>query len=306
MYSKVRSINTFIAALIICLIPTTVSNADTEGVFVLDSELHTRGASKDGESAQKLVQMPNGDEIPQSRFFDDDLLREQYVEELKVAYRTQLEEMKTRGEPQMILDEHIRQILAPLLPEEPSDWNNNPEKGLHAGAICLIAAEFKSTVPFPLLANRFDFSTRETGRLKFTSPSAETARRRLGTNGPTTLRDYPLMYLAQVCGKDSSPFLKRIIESEEIPFETRLRAFAVLYGLDRTEAESIEPTFVSTLGARPKEALQKYLENPRVEPWKIPGVYSARYQAMLDKSEKFKERVEERRQQGTQSPANQE
>jgi len=54
-------------------------------------------------------------------------------------------------------------------------------------------------------------------------------------NRGTTLSDYPVMYLADACGKKSIPFLQKIIESPAISEDVRLKAFAVLCSINAAE-----------------------------------------------------------------------
>jgi len=215
-------------------------------------------------------------------------IRQEYVKNKTTAYKDILNEMKERGEPSLVCDQYIRHQVLLEVPKDEFDWVNHPEKPLNMAAICFAAADFESTVPLDLLGGYFDFSTIGPESSYFTRLVP------LGKDRATTLSDYPLMYLADACGKKSTPFLQKIVESPAISEDVRLKAFAMLCSIDAAECGRIVSVFSSTLSEEGRSWLQEFIEDPLVDPWMVPVIYTKEYKITTERAQRSTDSMKER------------
>jgi hypothetical protein len=91
-----------------------------------------------------------------------------------------------------------------------------------------------------------------------------------------TIADFPLMFLALQVKEKSPELLAQIVADQHLSEEVRLRAFAILYSINETHAQSLFTTLESTLAPQLKQYFLEFLSEPGVAPWAIPGAYSPR------------------------------
>lgn len=196
-----------------------------------------------------------------------DEVRQQYIDEQIEHYSSQINMMKNNGESRVAIEARIQDLLAEQEWTDGQDLYEHPEKFLNKAALCLVAAQIRSTVPLELLEDEFAFSVLSP---RYDSIGSHLQSRRV------QLRDYPLMYLATQCGEKSIPFLRKIIQSTKSDNprhwdHVRLQALLVLRNIDEQEAADLIPGLARSLTEKKRTVLEKYLENPVKEPWGISG-----------------------------------
>lgn len=151
---------------------------------------------------------------------------------------------------------------------------------LKLAALCRLASKERDANSLEILRNNLLLTTLFYQDTVLSSSGV--LRRMQDEEENRTLADYPVYHLALECGVESVPILKKILLETNpdkrnigtpVPVQERNRfaAFALLYHIDPSEAETIWDEYQQTLDDPGKEYSRRYMEHPVLNPWEFPS-----------------------------------
>ncbi len=160
-------------------------------------------------------------------------------------------------------DKMIQGLLDKFVNNKHTKPSEQTRKLINSTAICYAAASIKSVTPIRYFANEFAMT------VSHFKPSSQFMQK---------IEHYPVMYLALQCNIKSIPVLEEIIRDLTILENFRVQSFVILYKIDDNHAKSFFAVIEDELNNLTKEWIKRFLQNPDVKPWEVPGIYSARSQ----------------------------
>ncbi|MEW6235443.1 MAG: hypothetical protein AB1656_08670 [Candidatus Omnitrophota bacterium] len=208
-------------------------------------------------------------------------IREKYIEEQTAYYKEEINKrlggaLDESGKNKLISDLLEPQLENHKLIKYQTNWYNlNFKKLLNVASICYAAADIQCVTPIYILADRFDFSS--LGSSLITGDGL--------FNRKTTIRDFPVMYLAIQCSEKAIPALEHIIYNKELGLDLRLEAIATLRRIDEKKGVSAAMVVEDDFTGLMRDILTEFLKDPSpdVEPWAVVLRYDRQMRERVEK-----------------------